>query len=903
VAAPLDEVPCGAATASHALRLGPFIVRAAAWPVETLRGLRSPQLAEEVDRWLDWGEAVARAGVLLSSMLHLVVPRIHDSRRRGLTLALRRHVYRCTTPIPARLLFPVLRSPEMAEDVRTTLRDHAEELTRLAVKRAGLQEVFQAALRAESDELFRLARDPAFLKALYLSSAASFAACERAVAGRAAVPLDLTMTLFGYAMRAIGRATPKGLWAGVALESFEATAQTASLDVPESMPRPSLRSVRFAPSLAPFAAALRAIESARDPSRRDCRFYLNPTVRPFGPDAWRFEVQAPDGSNVGHVATHPWLAQLVTVLRASPVQSASEICAMLALRAPDVPGTAWEGWIRELIPAGILLSALTLPSIYADAWEALRDVIGRLPEEERLTWERTVARLEGICAALAGDPEHLQFSTLRAGVDEARRCIGALLERYGLLPIPLDGPVLHADLRLASRFVIPEPVKARIANAIRSYWQFDRYGSGETEAAIARWRRFGQILEDGELGLPEFVNRQERVNGEGLGCDRPFGESSGEARGAVPDWLDGPWERRLTGIKERSLDAVAASVLRRWYEELHSIHTRPSHSLAPSPSGHRRDPLPPGAALLLIGGASSRSLRLGGVSPDPCLFYARFHHLFQTGADGSPFTRWYREGLWRMETACPGLEFVDLGVRIGANLNAAARPRFARHWVDPLGIDGALPPDSRLRLGPGGRALWVVPFQRRILVPGVNSAVTLEGVDPVSRILCEVGQLVGRPALMRPLPPLEAEVAVWRHLPRLILDDVVVSPERWLPPTSLSQELARTRGLERFITWRRFVRQVGLPGLVYAKYQPHATEALLPADSVLAIERLGRALAAHGGDFQLQEVFPPPDEWWLRDEEGRHYLAELGVSWHGDDEFWHEYWRAGLSDPCTKGRP
>ena len=199
-------------------------------------------------------------------------------------------------------------------------------------------------------------------------------------------------------------------------------------------------------------------------------------------------------------------------------------------------------------------------------------------------------------------------------------------------------------------------------------------------------------------------------------------------------------------------------------------------------------------------------------------------------------------------------------------------------------------------VGQGGRPVWFVPSTRALLVPCVHSAVALDGVDPGSRALGELSHLLGRPGLMRPLPVLRAELAAWRHLPRLVLDDgAVISPERWLPPTSLGEELARTAGLDRFIAWRRYVRSARLSDLVYAKYPPHPVETLLATDSVLAVERLGRALAAHGPDFRLQEVFPPVGEWWLRDAENRRYLAELGASWHGDDEFWREYWRAGVA--------
>jgi hypothetical protein len=143
--------------------------------------------------------------------------------------------------------------------------------------------------------------------------------------------------------------------------------------------------------------------------------------------------------------------------------------------------------------------------------------------------------------------------------------------------------------------------------------------------------------------------------------------------------------------------------------------------------------------------------------------------------------------------------------------------------------------------------------------------------------------------LLAPIPRLAREIEYWHHLPRLMLDDAVISPERWTPDSSLGSVLANTRGAERLVAWRRFVRSAGLPDLVFTFQGRHQTESLLATNSAIAVELLGQELQAHGPSIRMQEIFPAPADFLVRDQDDRRYVAELAVPWSADDRFWQDY--------------
>jgi hypothetical protein len=80
-----------------------------------------------------------------------------------------------------------------------------------------------------------------------------------------------------------------------------------------------------------------------------------------------------------------------------------------------------------------------------------------------------------------------------------------------------------------------------------------------------------------------------------------------------------------------------------------------------------------------------------------------------------------------------------------------------------------------------------------------------------------------------------------------------------------------------------------LPDLVYTFQGRHQTESLLATDSAIAVELLCQELQAQGPSIRMQEVFPTPESFVVRDREGRRYVAELAVPWSADDAFWQDY--------------
>ena len=426
-------------------------------------------------------------------------------------------------------------------------------------------------------------------------------------------------------------------------------------------------------------------------------------------------------------------------------------------------------------------------------------------------------------------------------MNSARRIVNALLARYGLSPVPEDRHVLLADRRVALSSGFPSDLKARLARAIRSYWQFDRYGMGETKATTERHLTFGDLPQAG-MTLGDLTSRN----------------------------------------VTKTLSDDEIDCLKRWHSELAPVVHNQQHEL--SKSTRSNSPVPPGSGLVRIDAAGN--LRVGSITPDPCLFYSRFNALFRAPVDADPFCEWYRSGIERTEAALPELFFTDVAFSCSGNMNSAARLNMTGRLLD-VSKEG---PD-RLRFYPDSTA-W--PKLRAgetapAIVPRLHSAALPDESDVCASAIQQFSFLVVRPSLLRPLPRFREERESWHHLPRLTLDDFIVSPERWTPGEQLVDELRSLNGSNRYLAWHRYARDVRLPDVVYIGSGAADTEILLHSHSALAIDLLGRTLEKNAGPFVIQEAWPSPLSSWLRDDRGFHYAAELAVAWHGDQVFWSAY--------------
>ncbi len=537
---------------------------------------------------------------------------------------------------------------------------------------------------------------------------------------------------------------------------------------------------------------------------------------------WKFE-RVQNGKSISYrLEDHPLLAQLVH-LRAGNQALPSEICAR-----------------KDLVQAGILLPGLELPRIFRDPWDAIDQVIPFLPASEQPAWRACIRDLRGIAERLGREFEALPLDALQAGMDEARRMLDALLARYQVPPVSRDRHVLLADRRVALTSPPPAGLKDRVQRAIRAYWAFDRYGVGEKHARRAR-RFFGQLPSDG-MSLVDLASRD-----------------------PIADGSDDSDDECLT----------------RWRTELAPVAHHRRHEL--SACGHSSC-VPPGSSVVMIDDGDR--LRLGGISPDPCLLYSRFNALFRTSGQDDSFFEWYRSGIGYTESIFPELLFTDVALSSPSSMNASARHNMTGRLLDVSRDDaGTLRFYSDSTEWPKLRAGADAPA----IVPRVHTAAALDGSDMHELVIQQFAFLHGRPNLLLPLPPFSDEAETWHHLPRLMLDDFSVSPERWTPGQELVDELGSLSGSERYLAWRRYTRRAGMTELVYVRSGQGGLPVLFRSDSVLDIDLLGHRLSKQGGPLFIQEALPSPRNSWLKDSRGFHYSAELVIAWHGDEAFWASY--------------
>jgi hypothetical protein len=117
-------------------------------------------------------------------------------------------------------------------------------------------------------------------------------------------------------------------------------------------------------------------------------------------------------------------------------------------------------------------------------------------------------------------------------------------------------------------------------------------------------------------------------------------------------------------------------------------------------------------------------------------------------------------------------------------------------------------------------------------------------------------------------------VPPWEHCPRVTIDGVVVSRERWRhPATALTFAQAKTP-LERFVGARRWARERGLPRWLFVKVPEEPKPCFVDLTSPVYIEQLAKQVRK-ASTVTLSEMLPSLDQTWLVDAEGRRYTSEL----------------------------
>ncbi|MEV0267841.1 lantibiotic dehydratase [Hamadaea sp. NPDC050747] len=121
------------------------------------------------------------------------------------------------------------------------------------------------------------------------------------------------------------------------------------------------------------------------------------------------------------------------------------------------------------------------------------------------------------------------------------------------------------------------------------------------------------------------------------------------------------------------------------------------------------------------------------------------------------------------------------------------------------------------------------------------------------------------------------------HHPRVQIDRLVVSRERWQLPMAAFPDLPRARLDQVVAHLRRLASEHGLPEVAFwvvaGEAKPIYVDLADPTlvDAVWAKLRRGRQRQP-GGWVTVSEMLPGPDELWLRDADGRRYAVEFRVT-------------------------
>jgi amino acid adenylation domain-containing protein len=126
-----------------------------------------------------------------------------------------------------------------------------------------------------------------------------------------------------------------------------------------------------------------------------------------------------------------------------------------------------------------------------------------------------------------------------------------------------------------------------------------------------------------------------------------------------------------------------------------------------------------------------------------------------------------------------------------------------------------------------------------------------------------------------PVPPAE-------HVPRITIDDLVVSREKWTLAATGPAFADTADESARYLQARTWAASLGLPRHVFLRFTGERKPIYADLTSLASIDLIARSLRRcrrTGADARvtISEMLPTPDQAWLTDAQGRRYTAELRV--------------------------
>ena len=201
-------------------------------------------------------------------------------------------------------------------------------------------------------------------------------------------------------MRAVGRPTPAGAWAGVAEAQLRSgVEQTTRVEfVVDKVPIDKAAT----PDLLALRPALRMF-SRRAHYRRERELHVNPTLHATT-KGWSV---VSSGHDWATIPSHPVYEMLIDAFSSEGIggaRSSARVVVNHVARAFDDVLAARDSLFRVvdlLIDRGVLCTSLDQPVEVPDPWEALDAIARRLADEDRGVWVATVDRLRETCEQLS----------------------------------------------------------------------------------------------------------------------------------------------------------------------------------------------------------------------------------------------------------------------------------------------------------------------------------------------------------------------------------------------------------------------------------------------------------------------------------------------------------------------
>jgi len=425
-----------AAVSEDDLRIAPrFVMRIAGWPIETLDTFEARNLASAANRLAQQDSVIEAGQEALTSDLYRIIPAVGDHNARRWLLRVRRVAHQGLEPWPApsaSVEASLAQAPDALAWLEQARLARAERHT-LALD---LEVMHRTACDSQRRTLRQVAGDPAFCRALALANPRVAARwlrhLQNEVKGTKAVR-QLESTVLHYLLRAVGRTTPRGAWAGAVAVSIDPRA--TGVRCKTAKPRQEV-----APDLSPFRRVVEHL--ARTPP------YLRDYPLRMDPAAYRDDHGwhgLDDHGQWSCVPPDPGVSTLADNFRDGRARRVEPLVELLVARAqsPADMGEMLEESITRVQAAGVLRSALEFPAAPSSPWAALETVSDQLLEPVRSVWMRTVNRCRAVSHDLGERYDEFDAAQIIAHHDDLRCAIGELFDA-----VRLDEPVPQAVLMM-----------------------------------------------------------------------------------------------------------------------------------------------------------------------------------------------------------------------------------------------------------------------------------------------------------------------------------------------------------------------------------------------------------------------------------------------------------------------